>query len=110
MTVLELRFLAGRYHATPWGRHVNEGAIEWPPSPWRIVRALIATWHWKARADLSEATVRSLVSALCQPPCFHLPPATTAHTRHYMPSKGDDKTKVFDTFIQLAENAPLLVA
>ena len=23
---VELRFPAGRYHATPWGRHVNEGA------------------------------------------------------------------------------------
>ena len=60
MTVLELRFPAGRYHATPWGRHVNEGAVEWPPSPWRIVRALIATWYLKAR-DIPEATIRSLV-------------------------------------------------
>ena len=113
MTVLELRFPAGRYHATPWGRHVNEGAVEWPPSPWRIVRALIATWHWKARADVPEATVRSLVASLCQPPRFRLPPATTAHTRHYMPiveGKNEKTTKVFDTFIQLAENAPLLIA
>jgi CRISPR-associated protein Csb2 len=74
------------------------------------VRALIATWHWKARADVPEPVLRSLVAALCQPPRFRLPPATTAHTRHYMPTKGGDKTKVFDTFIQLAENAPLLVA
>ncbi len=110
MTVLELRFPAGRFHATPWGRHVNEGAIEWPPSPWRIVRALIATWHWKARADVPEPVLRSLVAALSLPPRFRLPPATTAHTRHYMPTKGGDKTKVFDTFIQLAESASLLVA
>ncbi len=41
MIVLELRFPAGRFHATPWGRHVNEGAVEWPPSPWRLMRALI---------------------------------------------------------------------
>lgn len=113
MTVLELRFPAGRFHATPWGRHVNEGAVEWPPSPWRIVRALIATWHWKARAEVPETTVRSLVSVLCQPPCFRLPPATTAHTRHYMPfneGKNEKTTKVFDTFIQIVENAPLLIA
>ena len=63
MTVLELRFPAGRYHATPWGRHVNEGAVEWPPSPWRIVRALIATWYLKAR-EISEGTIRALADAL----------------------------------------------
>ena len=47
--MLAIRFLfpAGRYHATPWGRHVNEADVEWPPSPWRLLRALIATWHRK---------------------------------------------------------------
>lgn len=30
---VEFRFPARRYHATPWGNHVNEGLIEWPPSP-----------------------------------------------------------------------------
>lgn len=40
----EIRFPLGRYHATPWDRHVNEGAIEWPPSPWRLARALYAVW------------------------------------------------------------------
>ncbi len=25
MLCIELTFPAGRYHATPWGRHVNEG-------------------------------------------------------------------------------------
>jgi CRISPR-associated protein Csb2 len=112
MTVLELSFPAGRFHATPWGRHVNEGAVEWPPSPWRIVRALMATWYLKAR-ELSEATVRSLVDKLSVPPRFRLPRATTSHTRHYMPyNKGRNRetTKVFDTFIQLAENQSILVA
>ena len=87
MTVLELRFPAGRYHATPWGRHVNEGAVEWPPTPWRIVRALIATWYLKAR-EIPTATLRSLVSALSQPPTFRLPPASTSHTR--TKNGGDD--------------------
>jgi CRISPR-associated protein Csb2 len=114
MTVLELRFPAGRYHATPWGRHVNEGAVEWPPSPWRIVRALIATWYLKARRDeeISESTIRALADALSQPPVFHLPRATTAHTRHYMPyneGKNEKTTKIFDTFIQVAENDAVIV-
>jgi len=115
MTVLELRFPAGRYHATPWGRHVNEGAVEWPPSPWRIIRALIATWYLKARRDeeISEPTIRALADVLSQPPIFRLPRAATAHTRHYMPfneGKNEKTTKVFDTFIQVAEKEALLVA
>jgi CRISPR-associated protein Csb2 len=110
MTVLELRFPAGRYHATPWGRHVNEGAVEWPPSPWRILRALIATWYLKARKDdeIPESTVRALLDRLSQQPVFRLPRATTSHTRHYMPGRGDDKPKVFDTFIQIAEKESVL--
>ncbi|HEU5080089.1 MAG TPA: type I-U CRISPR-associated protein Csb2 [Opitutaceae bacterium] len=113
MTVLELCFPAGRFHATPWGRHVNEGAVEWPPSPWRIIRALIATWHLKAKADIANTTMRSLVERLCAPPRFYLPPAIASHARHYMPyneGKNERTTKVFDTFIQLAEGSAILVA
>lgn len=91
MTVLELSFPAGRYHATPWGRHVNEGAVEWPPAPWRIVRALIATWYLKAR-EIPKDTMRSLVNALSQQPSFRLPRASTSHTRHYLPF-NEGKTK-----------------
>src|ERR1043166_1339911 len=112
MTVIELSFPTGRYHATPWGRHVNEGAIEWPPSPWRIVRALIATWYLKAHSEIPAATVHALADALSQPPVFRLPRATTAHTRHYMPyneGKNEKTTKVFDTFVQLPERASVLV-
>ncbi len=109
MTVLELSFPAGRYHATPWGRHVNEGAVEWPPSPWRILRALIATWYLKAQ-EIPELTVHSLVEKLSVPPRFCLPRASTSHTRHFMPAKGGDKTKVFDTFIHLEKGSAIFVA
>jgi CRISPR-associated protein Csb2 len=106
MTVIELQFPAGgRLHTTPWGRHVNEGATEWPPSPWRIQRALVATWYLKARDDIQQQTMISLMDALAaSPPSFKLPPAIQSHTRHYMPSKGGVKTKVFDTFIQTCQS------
>ena len=110
MTVIELTFPAGgRLHATPWGRHVNEGATEWPLSPWRIQRALVATWYLKARDDIDEAVIRSLMNSMAgRLPSFELPAAIQSHTRHYMPSKGGAKTKVFDTFIQT--NQPLRMA
>jgi CRISPR-associated protein Csb2 len=121
MPIIELRFPAGRLHATPWGRHVNEGAVEWPPSPWRILRALLATWYLKATADVPEPIMRELVLALAsKPPVFQLPPASLGHTRHFMPDNasyhkeggqktfGPGKDKVFDAFIHLG--GPLRIA
>lgn len=111
MTAIELTFPAGRFHATPWGRHVNEGAVEWPPSPWRLLRALVATWKRKA-PQLDETSMQELLAALCGPPEFALPPATFSHTRHYMPwfKKGPgDKTLVFDSFVVLAKSAAVRV-
>src|SRR5438552_10974398 len=99
MLAIAINFPAGRYHATPWGKHVNEGVPEWPPSPWRLLRALVATW--KRKCDhLTEQQVRRVLAPLLEPPCFHLPPGRAAHTRHYMPweKKGpQDRTLVFDT-------------
>jgi CRISPR-associated protein Csb2 len=104
MVLLEIRFPAGRYHATPWGRHVNEGAIEWPPSPWRLCRALLATGFnrcgWTEVPPVGRALLEKLAAA---PPRYHLPPASTGHTRHFLP-KYDEKTpraKVLDAFAQV---------
>lgn len=113
MIAISLTFPAGRYHATPWGRHVNEGAVEWPPSPWRILRALIATWKRTLPhlpQDQVEPILREFAKAL---PVFVLPPASTGHTRHFMPwfKKGpDDRTLVFDTFVAVARDARLVVS
>lgn len=115
MIVISIRFLAGRYHATPWGRHVNEGAVEWPPSPWRILRALVATWK-RTLPDLPQDQVEPILRTLCEsPPQFILPPASTAHTRHYMPWHKNwkppapiNRTLVFDTFVAVSPDATLL--
>lgn len=112
MIAISLRFLAGRYHATLWGRHVNEGAVEWPPSPWRILRALVATWR-RTLPKMPESEVKPILEILAaEAPEFVLPPASTGHTRHYMPwfKKGpDDRTLVFDTFVAVPRSATLLV-
>ena len=44
-TIIEVQLTAGRYHAHPWGvSQYGIGEPEWPPSPWRLVRALAAAW------------------------------------------------------------------
>ncbi len=113
MTVISLKFPAGRFHATPWGRHVNEGAVEWPPSPWRFLRALVATWHLKPPAEVSEALLRRLLDRLASAtPAYALPPASLGHTRHYLPfneGKNEKTTKVFDTFVHVPKDKEVLI-
>ncbi len=115
MVAIAFRFPGGRYHATPWGRHVNEAAVAWPPEPWRIVRSLIAIWHRKTDHDVySEEALTSLLAALARgEPVYRLPEATHAHTRHYMPVRSgrqDKNTLIFDAFVRLAPEAELVVA
>lgn len=112
MTVtLAFAFPWGRYHATPWGRHVNEGIPEWPPSPWRISRALYATWQNRV-PTLDEVTVISLLEKLTDPPGYYLPPHGEFHTRHYMPyMKGakESMALILDPFVTLSHDSEVLV-
>lgn len=107
-TAIEARFLTGRFHATPWGRHVNEGQIEWPPAPWRWLRALAAGG---LRAGLRPREVQRLLSPLLDPPVYHVPRATAAHVRSYQPwekVRGKiERTLVLDPFVVV--DKPLIV-
>ena len=112
MLAIAFTFPSGHYHATPWDRHVNEGSVAWPPEPWRILRALIATWHHKVRhgGRHDESAMRDLIESLAQqPPDFLLPAATHAHTRHYMPQSAIGKTTlVLDAFAVVPRDEPLI--
>ncbi len=115
MLAFAFRFPAGRYHATPWGRHVNEADVEWPPSPWRIARALIATWHRKTNPErCPEEVLETVVCRLSSDlPVYFLPPAVRTHIRHYMPVREgtrDKKVLVFDAFVRLEPEAVLVAA
>lgn len=109
MPTLIIEFPAGRYHATPWGHHVNEGQVEWPPSPWRLLRALLATGysklHWPDEGPPEEG--RSLIDKLASVlPEYRLPKAVATHSRHYMPmakfkNGREDTSLVFDTWARI---------
>ena len=112
MLVLEFGFPAGRYHATPWGRNVNEGVEEWPPSPYRLARALVDTAR-RRRPAWPESRIRSLLTPLVNPVGFLLPPARASHVRCYMHSNQPDaskKQKIFDAFVALQPGEQLLAA
>src|SRR5579875_128094 len=110
MTTIELRFPARRFHATGWGRHVNEGVPEWPPSPYRLLRALYDAWKRK-HAEIGESEMEQLLAALAaEAPTFRFDPARAAvsHTRSYLSSNAfdpTDKSLIFDAFVSLAKDA-----
>ncbi len=111
--IIGIKFIAGRFHATPWDRQVNEGATEWPPSPWRILRALVSAYYRMPEAP-DRSDLLPLFSRLSESlPKYILPPSTSAHTRHYMPVWKEGKAttaKIFDTFVALEKEAEVIVA
>jgi CRISPR-associated protein Csb2 len=112
MLLIELGFPAGRYHATPWGRHVNEGVPEWPPSPYRLIRALYDAWKRK-RPDWPEQQVARILETLAAaPPSYYIPPTAVSHTKSYLSRNERDpvaKTAIFDGFVALSPRSTVLM-
>lgn len=111
-TTISIRLLWGRFHANPWNRSNNEGATEWPPSPWRLLRALYSSWK-VSHPDLPAESVMAVLGALSEPPLFVLPPYRESHLRHYMPGSrhlegvSSETAKTLDSFVVTARNAVL---
>ena len=109
MSTLRIRFPGGRYHATPWGHHVNEGLVEWPPSPWRLLRALVACGFSSQGWTEIPPSARQLIGKLAEVlPLYQLPEASMAHSRHFMPigklkNGREETTLVFDTWADVAD-------
>lgn len=109
MITIGVRLISGKFHATPWGRFPNEGVTEWPPSPYRLFRALVASWktaHPHVRREDVEGLLLKLAS---QVPSFHLPPSSIGHTRHYMPPghymppHSGNTNLIMDTFVLVSK-------
>lgn len=91
--VIEQTFPLGRFHATRWNQNPFEDRIsEWPPSPWRLLRALAARWFQYQRetsdddANLRDELLRALAGEL---PSFRLPAQTWRgpELRQYHPTQ-----------------------
>src|SRR5579885_436440 len=77
--ILRQSFPLGRFHATFWKANVfdKEVAGEWPPSPWRLTRAVVARWYQWRRETFGawpEDELDTLIRALCNSEYrFYLP-------------------------------------
>lgn len=102
--VIRMEFGPWGYHATPWGHYVNEGIPEFPPSPYRLMRALVDVWK-RGRPDWPEERVIPILSVLSSElPVFSVPP----YSMHSVPIYQDtnsgnplDGALVYDSFVMM---------
>lgn len=108
MPVLEIAFPAGRYHATAWGRNVNEGEPEWPPSPFRLARALM-DMRFRRHTDIDDSRLESALLLLTGSPRFSLPPTSKTAVKYYFDQGKTDGKKqgVLDAFVCMQKCAPV---
>ncbi len=97
--ILEQSFPLGRFHATRWNQNPFEDRHgEWPPSPWRLLRALAARWFQYSRetGDDDESVRDGLLGRMSATlPVFLLPKTTWRgpELRQYQPTGLDEQYK-----------------
>jgi CRISPR-associated protein Csb2 len=98
-TILRITLLSGRYGATPWGRSEYEGQVEYPPSPWRLLRAVLhGGFALSATPEQLPDGVEDLVSLMAQHlPSYHLPYGEYGQIRGFRPAYGCEPVSPLDT-------------
>jgi CRISPR-associated protein Csb2 len=88
VTAIEVELLSGRYHAHVWGEaQFGMAGPEWPPSPWRLLRALASAWFCARPRPSSDGDRDGLFEALGRsgPPQLWLPRSSLHEVRYYQP-------------------------
>ena len=90
MTTIRLTFPWGRYYAHPWG--INPTRLrepEWPPSPWRLLRALVSAWFRAHPGQTPSAECDALIKSLGNElPQIGFGKVSFGQTVHWQPNYG----------------------
>jgi CRISPR-associated protein Csb2 len=107
MTTIRLTFPWGRYYAHPWG--INPTRLreaEWPPSPWRLLRALVAAWFRTYRGQVPNADCIALIEALGNElPQIGIGKVSFGQTVHWQPNFGAASEGKAEVVKKRTENA-----
>lgn len=84
---VSFRFPFGRYAATPWysSRREELNNVEWPPSPWRMARALVAVAAEHGTGDDWSRTLSLACRLAAEEPTYSLPATAELHYTQWMP-------------------------
>jgi CRISPR-associated protein Csb2 len=90
MLTVAITFPWGRYYAHPWGLNPQRlREPEWPPSPWRLLRAIAAAWFRLHTGQPASPELLNLLNTLGRElPEMDLPKVAFSRTVHYQPNYG----------------------
>lgn len=89
--IIEVELTSGRYHAHVWGEaQFGMGEPEWPPSPWRLLRAIASAWFSATPPPCAADERDRLLEALGRacPPTYLLPRVAFEELRYFQPIPG----------------------
>lgn len=95
MIHIKVEFHTNQYQACAWGNHHSEGVIDWPPAPWRVLRAIVAGGYNINLSDKHQSTLKALLHKLASVlPSYTLPPTTYIQHRSPRPQVNLKTAKV----------------
>lgn len=98
-TTVRITLLSGRYGATPWGRSEYEGQVEYPPSPWRLLRAILhGAFTLTENGELPDGIAELVLQLAEQPPSYHLPFGEYGQIRGFRPVYGSEPIPPLNTY------------
>ena len=95
MTTIQLTFPWGRYCAHPWAINpVRLREAEWPPSPWRLFRSLVAAWFRRNQGIVINREAITVIERLGNAlPEIGMGKIAFGCTVHYQPNYGKADAK-----------------
>jgi hypothetical protein len=121
---ITIRFLTGRAHLHHWHAHHSDGKVDWPPAPWRLLRALVAAAGTgltslpepldesitdTADDPLPVSRLADILAMLTASPKIWLPRTGGGHTRQFLPKEFKSTgSAVFDTFATVSKETPIV--
>jgi len=109
MIVIKIKFEANRYNATPWENNVNENIPEWPPSIYRLYRAMIDSWKRKYNYYDEDKIVKIFEILTSVNPYYKIPEYTSSYTVSYMNVKvtknlsKSESALIYNPFISIKD-------
>lgn len=90
--IIAIHLLLNQYQANDWHHAHCEGLIDWPPAPWRILRAIVAGSYNVHLPNKHQATLKGLLHKMAQvKPEYYLPHATYIQHRSPRPQMKSGK-------------------
>jgi len=90
--IIAIELLLNQYQANDWYHAHCEGKLDWPPAPWRILRAIVAGSYNIDLPSKHQATLKGLLHKMAQvKPEYYLPQASYIQHRSPRPQMKPGK-------------------